>query len=116
MWAGTVGTPRLPRNKAVILKSKLAYQGKIFSVFTEQVRAVDGLQIGGEAGQLKLAGLARMARVGEIEREERIDGVESDHEPALAEEARGAHPLAGGQAGADRTHRRLGVTPPPRSR
>jgi ADP-ribose pyrophosphatase len=38
-----VATPRLPRNKAQVLKSKLAYQGKIFSVYTEQVREPNGV-------------------------------------------------------------------------
>jgi ADP-ribose pyrophosphatase len=39
-----VATPRLPKNKAQILKSKLAYQGKIFSVYTEQVREPNGVE------------------------------------------------------------------------
>lgn len=39
-----VATPRLPKNRAVILKSKLAYKGKIFSVYTEQVREPNGVE------------------------------------------------------------------------
>lgn len=39
-----VAKPRLPRNKAVILDSKLAYEGKIFSVYTEQVREPNGVE------------------------------------------------------------------------
>jgi ADP-ribose pyrophosphatase len=40
----TVATTKTPKNKALILKSKLAYQGKIFSVFTEQVREPNGVE------------------------------------------------------------------------
>ena len=39
-----VASPRLPRNKAQVLRSKLAYQGKIFSVYTEQVREPNGVE------------------------------------------------------------------------
>ena len=39
-----VARPRLPNRKAVILNSKLAYRGKIFSVYTEQVREPNGVE------------------------------------------------------------------------
>src|ERR1700712_2841872 len=38
-----VAKPRLPKDKAVVLKSKLAYKGPIFSVYTEQVREPNGV-------------------------------------------------------------------------
>ncbi|MGI4756094.1 MAG: NUDIX hydrolase [Janthinobacterium lividum] len=44
MPAVPVAKPRLPKNKAVILQSKLAYQGKVFSVYTEQVREPNGVE------------------------------------------------------------------------
>ena len=44
MPAAPVAAPRLPKNKAQILKSKLAYQGKVFSVYTEQVREPNGVE------------------------------------------------------------------------
>jgi ADP-ribose pyrophosphatase len=37
-------TPKTSKNKALILKSKLAYQGKVFTVFTEQVREPNGVE------------------------------------------------------------------------
>jgi ADP-ribose pyrophosphatase len=39
-----VSTPRLPKNKAQILKSRLAYKGKVFSVYTEEVREPNGVE------------------------------------------------------------------------
>jgi ADP-ribose pyrophosphatase len=39
-----VATPKLPKNKALVLKSKLAYKGPIFSVYTEQVREPNGVE------------------------------------------------------------------------
>ncbi len=39
-----VEPPRLPRNKAQVLDSKLAYQGKIFSVYTDHVREPNGVE------------------------------------------------------------------------
>ncbi len=36
--------PRLSKNKSLILKSKLAYKGKVFSVYTEQVREPNGVE------------------------------------------------------------------------
>ncbi|SEC26886.1 NUDIX hydrolase [Terriglobus roseus] len=39
-----VAKPKVPKNKAQILKSKLAYQGKVFSVYTEQVREPNGVE------------------------------------------------------------------------
>ncbi len=39
-----VEAPRLPRNKALVLDSKLAYQGKIFSVYTDHVREPNGVE------------------------------------------------------------------------
>jgi ADP-ribose pyrophosphatase len=36
--------PGLSKTKAQILKSKLAYQGKVFSVYTEQVREPNGVE------------------------------------------------------------------------
>ena len=44
MPALPVAKPRLPKNKAVIAKSKLAYKGRIFSVYTEQVREPNGVE------------------------------------------------------------------------
>jgi ADP-ribose pyrophosphatase len=39
-----VAAPKIPKNKAQILKSKLAYQGKVFSVYTEEVREPNGVE------------------------------------------------------------------------
>ena len=39
-----VAAPRLPKNKAVVLKSKLAYKGSVFSVYTDQVREPNGVE------------------------------------------------------------------------
>ncbi len=39
-----VKAPRLPHNKAQVLDSKLAYQGKIFSVYTDHVREPNGVE------------------------------------------------------------------------
>lgn len=39
-----VAVPSLPDEKATILESKLAYQGKVFSVYTEQVREPNGVE------------------------------------------------------------------------
>ncbi len=39
-----VAVPALPDEKATILESKLAYQGKVFSVYTEQVREPNGVE------------------------------------------------------------------------
>lgn len=39
-----IAPPRLPRNKAQVLDSKLAYQGKVFSVYTEKVREPNGVE------------------------------------------------------------------------
>ena len=39
-----VAPPKLPKNKAVILTSKLAYKGPVFSVYTEQVREPNGVE------------------------------------------------------------------------
>ena len=39
-----VAVPPLPDAKATVLNSKLAYQGKIFSVYTEQVREPNGVE------------------------------------------------------------------------
>jgi len=44
MPKGPVAAPKASKNKAQILKSKLAYQGKIFSVYTEQVREPNGVE------------------------------------------------------------------------
>ena len=38
-----VTTPKLPKNKAQILSSKLAYKGPVFSVYTENVREPNGV-------------------------------------------------------------------------
>ncbi len=39
-----VARPPVPKNKSQVLKSKLAYQGKVFSVYTEQVREPNGVE------------------------------------------------------------------------
>ncbi len=39
-----VKAPRLPKGKAQVLSSKLAYKGKIFSVYTEKVREPNGVE------------------------------------------------------------------------
>lgn len=39
-----VAVPPLPDEKATVLESKLAYQGKVFSVYTEQVREPNGVE------------------------------------------------------------------------
>jgi ADP-ribose pyrophosphatase len=39
-----IATPKLSKNKAQIIDSKLAYQGKVFSVFTEHVREPNGVE------------------------------------------------------------------------
>ena len=39
-----VAVPPLPNEKAVILKSELAYKGKVFDVYTEQVREPNGVE------------------------------------------------------------------------
>jgi ADP-ribose pyrophosphatase len=39
-----VAKPKLPKNKAVVLTSKLTYKGPIFSVYTEQVREPNGVE------------------------------------------------------------------------
>lgn len=39
-----VAVPPLPDEKATILKSTLAYQGKVFSVYTEEVREPNGVE------------------------------------------------------------------------
>jgi len=37
-------TPKVSKSKAQVLKSKLAYKGKVFSVYTEEVREPNGVQ------------------------------------------------------------------------
>ena len=39
-----VRAPRLPRGKAQVLDSRLAYEGRIFSVYTEHVREPNGVE------------------------------------------------------------------------
>ena len=39
-----VAAPKLPKNKAVVLRSKLAYKGAVFSVYTDQVREPNGVE------------------------------------------------------------------------
>lgn len=39
-----VGTPELPDATATVLESRLAYQGKVFSVYTERVREPGGVE------------------------------------------------------------------------
>lgn len=38
-----VETPKIPKGKAQVLSSRLAYQGKVFSVYTENVREPNGV-------------------------------------------------------------------------